>query len=50
MQGYRAVFWMCFGALGVVVLVGAVGLRGVGVVGGKERGRSDEGARDAGEP
>lgn len=31
--GYRAVFYMCFGAMVVACLLGAVALRGVGVVG-----------------
>lgn len=32
--GYRAVFYMCFGAMVVACLLGAVALRGAGVVGG----------------
>lgn len=31
--GYRAVFYMCFGAMVVACLLGAVALRGAGVVG-----------------
>lgn len=31
--GYRAVFYMCFGAMVAACLLGAVALRGAGVVG-----------------
>jgi hypothetical protein len=31
--GYRAVFYMCFGAMVVACLLGAVALKGAGVVG-----------------
>lgn len=49
LEGYRAVFWMCFGAMIVVAAVGAWGLREVGIVGrvaeetGKVEGREGEG-------
>lgn len=38
--GYRAVFYMCFGAMVVACLLGAVALRGAGVVGTSNEKRS----------
>lgn len=35
MEGYRAVFWACFAAMGTASVVGALGLRKVGKVGEK---------------
>jgi hypothetical protein len=42
-RGYRAVFWMCFGALGVSCFVGIVGFWGV--YDSKEMDRRDSGDR-----
>ncbi|KAI0470448.1 integral membrane protein [Xylariaceae sp. FL0804] len=35
--GYQACFWLCFAMIMVVFLVGAGGLRGVGIVGAKKK-------------
>lgn len=37
LDGYRACFWACFGAILLCVLIGLIGLRDIGIV-GKKRG------------
>jgi hypothetical protein len=46
-RGYRAVFFMCFGAMVVACIVGSIALRGTGVV-GKDRAKESPttGGRD----
>ncbi|KFX98275.1 hypothetical protein V490_02376 [Pseudogymnoascus sp. VKM F-3557] len=47
--GYRAVFYMCFGAMVVACLLGAVALRGAGVVGGSGKKETLTTAEEEGE-
>ncbi|KFY64201.1 hypothetical protein V497_01785 [Pseudogymnoascus sp. VKM F-4516 (FW-969)] len=47
--GYRAVFYMCFGAMVVACLLGAVALRGAGVVGGSGKKETPTTAEKEGE-
>lgn len=47
--GYRAVFYMCFGAMVVACLLGAVALRGTGVVGTSNEEKRPTTAKQEGE-
>ncbi len=40
LAGYRAVFWTCFAAGVAASIVGAIGLRGIGIIG--KRGEGDD--------